>query len=80
MNFDYFTGGTKICSDTGEPGCQGAPAERALAASLYLGSRPAFFTACEPFPPIGPDVAGYVSSAGLPASRRFSKTADPACP
>jgi hypothetical protein len=79
-NYDYFTKSVKLCSDTGEPGCQGGSADPALPASLYLGARPAFFTKCEPWPPIGPDVNGYVSAQGLPAYRRWKGVADPACP
>jgi parallel beta-helix repeat protein len=79
-NFDYVTQSVKLCGDTGEPGCQGGGAEPALPASLYLRSRPAFFTSCEPWPPIGPDVPGYVSAGGLPAVRRLKGLPDPVCP
>jgi hypothetical protein len=55
-----------------------APCAVALPASYYHACKPAFFGSC-PWPPIGPDVAGFVSD--IPAKRRLEKGSDTAgCP
>lgn len=54
--------------------------ERALPASLFLDGPPEFFHPCDAWPPIGPDVAGYVSPGFIPAYRRYHGLPDPVCP
>ncbi|MEK7635598.1 MAG: glycosyl hydrolase family 28-related protein [Patescibacteria group bacterium] len=74
MNYDYFTNTTKICNDAGEPGCQGGTANQTLPSSLYLSSKPSWWGS-QPWPPIGPDVAGYAAS--IPAKDRFLNVSNP---
>jgi hypothetical protein len=56
-NYDYVTDGVSVWSDT----------DHALPASLYYGSKPAFFGSCA-WPNIGPDVSGFVQT--MPAKER----------
>jgi hypothetical protein len=52
-NWDSVTNGTKICSDSGEPGCQGGSSDTVLPSSLYLSSKPSWYGSCT-WPPINP--------------------------
>ena len=49
--------------------------DHSLPTSLYLSSKPSWW-GTQPWPPIGPDVAGYATS--IPAKDRFSGIAPPA--
>ena len=68
-NFDYSTGTTKWCNDSGETGCQGGDGSHAIPNSLYLAGKPSWWCKETPWPPIGPDLSPMVSD--IPAKRRF---------
>jgi len=74
-NFDYVTDSVKLCTDAGEPGCQGGASDTVLPSSLYLASKPPFWGS-QPWPSIGPDVPGYASS--IPAKDRYDNLPEPA--
>jgi hypothetical protein len=59
-NYDYVT--NSVVWDPGIP-------NHDLPASLYLSGRPAWWCQETPWPPIGPDVAGYAND--IPAERRL---------
>jgi len=69
-NFDYVTDGVKICTNPGEPGCQGGDADSVIANSLYLSSKPSWWCNETPWPPIGPDLNPMASD--IPAKRRYA--------
>ncbi|MCC6544768.1 MAG: hypothetical protein IT392_09750 [Nitrospirae bacterium] len=71
-NWDSVTKGTRLCSDSGEPGCQGGANDTSLPASLYLSSKPSWWGSSV-WPPIGPDVPG--DAASIPAKDRFLNVA-----
>lgn len=58
------TGWATTCNSTSEVPtglssyAQAVPSTETLPASFYLSSKPSFFTASKPWPPIGPDVTG----------------------
>jgi len=74
MNYDYKTATTKACGDSGEPGCQGGDKDSSISNSLYLFAKPSWWGG-QPWPPIGPDVTGYVAS--IPAKDRFDGAPPP---
>jgi len=56
-NYDYFHKSTQFnAAEVG--GGVPTPADQVIAASYYYSSRPGWFTAAVPWPPIGPDVSG----------------------
>jgi hypothetical protein len=58
MNFDYATGGVKYCNTDGGPGCQSGTASTTLPNSLYLSSKPSWYSGCTwpAINPVGPAV------------------------
>jgi hypothetical protein len=70
-NFDYFNNAV-----VWDP----AIADHAVPPSYYLVAPPAWWGTCAQWPPIGPDVDGYVSANFIPAYRRYHGLPDPACP
>jgi hypothetical protein len=61
-NYDYYNNNVVWCNETGG-NCQGGSQDQDLPDSLYLSSKPSWWDdqgAGRPWPPIGPDVNGYV--------------------
>jgi len=67
-NYDYVSNSVKNCDDAGEPGCHGITSDT-LPNSLFLSSAPSWWCQETPWPPIGPDIAGY--SNDIPAKRKW---------
>jgi hypothetical protein len=70
-NFDYYNNAV-----VWDPGIE----DHAIPPSYYLDAPPSWWGACAQWPPIGPDVDGYVSADFIPAYRRFHGLPEPACP
>ena len=67
-NYDLATGSVVWQGNAPDGSASSYLPQRALPASLYLKAKPAWFGNV-PFPPIGPDVAGYANK--IPAQIRF---------
>ena len=72
-NYDYHDNEVKWCSEGDqEADCQGSGNDQVLPKSLYLTGKPSWWDSQgsgRPWPPIGPDIDGYVID--IPAKDRF---------
>jgi hypothetical protein len=73
MNFDYASGGVKRCNTDGGPGCQSGNASTTIPDSLYLTSKPDWYSGCTwpAINPVGPTVSD------IPAKLRFQRRSCP---
>ncbi|MCP4262756.1 MAG: hypothetical protein GY774_35405 [Planctomycetes bacterium] len=77
-NYDYYNNSVIWCTEADTEkiaNCQGTGIDQDLPDSLYLASKPSWWDdqsasgKCRPWPPIGPDVSGYVMD--IPAKDRY---------